>query len=63
MCKFVARPLFCQVNIFPEKFFKSNLGVTICTKFDEFSENFRRVGGVISDPKNFVAVFLVILGG
>ena len=30
---------------------------------DEFSENFRRGGGVISDPKNFVAVFAVILRG
>ena len=35
------------------------------TILDEFSENFRREGGgrVISDPKNFVAVFSVILRG
>ena len=39
------------------------LGVSTCTKFDEFSENFRMGGGgVISDPKNFVAVFSKILG-
>ena len=26
-------------------------------KMDEFPENFRRGGGVISDPKNFIAIF------
>ena len=26
-------------------------------RFDEFSENFRKVGGVTSDPKNFVVLF------
>ena len=30
---------------------------------DEFSKNLRRGVGVISDPKNFVAVFAVILRG
>ena len=35
----------------------SSLGKTTSTRFDEFLENFRRGGGVISDPKNFVAVF------
>ena len=27
---------------------------------DEFSENFRREGGVVSDPKNFVAIFFAL---
>ena len=26
-------------------------------RFDEFSENFRKGGGVTSDPKNFVVLF------
>ena len=34
------------------------LGTFTCTKFDGFSENFRSGGGgVISDPKNYVAFF------
>ena len=36
--------------------------MTAWTKFDEFSENFRR-RGVISHPKKFVVVFSVILRG
>ena len=41
-------------------FWLSNLGTITLTKLDEFSENFQRGGGVISDPKNFVADFSII---
>ena len=34
-----------------------NLGKTTWTKFDEFSENFRKGEGVVYYPKNFVALF------
>ena len=30
------------------------------TKTDEFPENFRKGGGVISDPKNFIAIFFAL---
>ena len=33
------------------------------TKTDEFPENFRKEGGVISDPKNFIAIFFCIRNG
>ena len=42
--------------------YDSLLGMIAWTKLDEFSENFRKGGGVISNPKNFVAVFSEILG-
>ena len=29
-------------------------------KTDEFPENFRKGGGVISDPKNFIAIFFAL---
>ena len=35
----------------------SNLGKPFFSKMDEFLENFQR-GGVISDLKNFVTIFL-----
>ena len=31
--------------------------MTTCTKFDEFSENFRKGGGAISDPKTMLRFF------
>ena len=37
-----------------------NLGKSVSTKTDEFPENFRKGGvgaGVISDPKDFIAIF------
>ena len=37
--------------------YMSILGASTYTKFNEFSENFRMGGGVISDPKNYVALF------
>ena len=37
---------------------ESNLGTILWPILDEFLENFRRGGGVISDPKKFVAKFL-----
>ena len=43
-------------------FFSSShyaLGTITCTKFTEFSENFRMGGGVISDLKNYVANFSI----
>ena len=35
-----------------------HLGVTGSAKMDVFLENFRRGGGVISDPKNYIADFV-----
>ena len=35
-----------------------NLGKPVVSEMDEFPENFRRGVGVVSDPKNFVAIFL-----
>ena len=49
-------------NDYLKKIKSQDLGASTCTKFDEFSENFRMGGGVISDPKNFFAVFSKILG-
>ena len=34
------------------------LGKPVVSEIDEFPENFRRGGGVISDPKKFVEKFL-----
>ena len=39
------------------KFWHACLGRTLWTILDEFSKNFRRGGGVISDPKNYIADF------
>ena len=36
-----------------------SLGKPVSTKTDEFPENFRK-GGVISDPKNFIAIFFAL---
>ena len=37
-------------------------GKPVYTKTDEFPENFRKggEGGVISDPKNFIAIFFAL---
>ena len=38
-----------------------SLGKPVSTKTDEFPENFRKGGeGVISDPKNFIAIFFAL---
>ena len=42
------------------KDFLSYLGKPVSTKTDEFPENFRKLGGVISDPKNYIAIFFAL---
>ena len=45
------------VHLIGVHIYKHILGSITWTKFDEFSENFLMGGGVISDPKNYVALF------
>ena len=36
------------------------LGKPVSPDSNEFPENFRKGGGVISDPKNFIAIFFAL---
>ena len=49
-----------KYNTIIRKISWGGLGTPVCTIIDEFLEKFQKGGGVISNPKNFVAKFLAL---